>query len=75
MRTKRRYWTVGIHHLRTRVSARTLGNAVRKAYRILAAEFRSHGARDKHGKPVQFPPIMTDRDGGWHGVSVDLVRG
>lgn len=73
-RAKKRYWDVSIHHLRTRVSARTLGSAVRVAYRKLAAQFRSHGAKDKHGRLVQFPPITSNRDGGWDEVSVDLVR-
>lgn len=70
MRAKKRMWDVSIHHLRTKVEARTLGAAVRKAYRILAAR----GARNRFGKLVQFPPITSNRDGGWDEVSVDLVR-
>lgn len=73
-KARKRYWDVSIHHLRTTVVARTLGAAVRKAYRILAAEFRSKKARNRFGKLVQFPTITSNRDGGWDEVSVDLIR-
>lgn len=73
-RTRHSYWDVMIFGIRERVRARTVGCAVRVAYRRIAARHRAKQVPDKHGRIQQFPPLISNRDGGWDDVQFDRVR-
>lgn len=73
-RAKNCYWDVTIFNETQRVEARTVGCAVRRAYRILADLFRRRQVPDKFGRIKQFPPIKSNRDGGWDDVEFEKVH-